>query len=76
MVSTLVGLMMWGAGVWWLVHGVTSVATRFLVGGLKFNMGFWGFIFPLGVFTTARTSQPPCLQASNVLLTHAGGSKG
>ena len=70
-VSTLGGLMMWGMGVWWLVHGVTSVATRFLVGGLKFNMGFWGFIFPLGVFTTARASQTPGCRR---LLTHAGGS--
>jgi len=72
-VSTLVGLMMWGAGVWWLVHGVTSVATRFLVGGLKFNMGFWGFIFPLGVFTTARALPP---LGCRRLLTHAEGSPG
>lgn len=40
-VSTLVGLMLWGIGFWWLVHGVTCVAARFFFGGLKFNMGFW-----------------------------------
>ena len=40
-VSTLVGLMLWGMGFWWLVHGVTCVAARFFFGGLHFNMGFW-----------------------------------
>ena len=40
-VSTLVGLLLWGMGFWWLVHGVTCVAARFFFGGLKFNMGFW-----------------------------------
>lgn len=40
-ISTLVGLMLWGMGFWWLVHGVTCVAARFFFGGLKFNMGFW-----------------------------------
>ena len=40
-ISTLVGLMLWGMGFWWLVHGVTCVAARFFFGGLHFNMGFW-----------------------------------
>ena len=39
--STLIGLMLWGMGFWWLIHGVTSVAARFFFGGLNFNMGFW-----------------------------------
>lgn len=52
-VSVLVATMMWGLGFWWLLHGVISVLLRFFNGGLKFNMGFWGFIFPLGVYTAA-----------------------
>jgi len=44
---------MWGFGLWWLCHGMYSVLIRRLSGHLKFNMGFWGFIFPLGVFNSA-----------------------
>ena len=52
-VSAIVGLMMWGFGLWWLCHGMYSVITRRLKGHIRFNMGFWGFIFPLGVFNSA-----------------------
>ncbi|BDA50428.1 Sulfite efflux pump SSU1 [Coccomyxa sp. Obi] len=52
-VSVLVGLLMSGLGFWWLVHGVSSVLIRQFNGGIVFNMGFWGFIFPLGVYTAA-----------------------
>lgn len=51
--STLVGLIIWGCGLWWLCHGITSVIVRACTAKLVFNMGFWGFIFPLGVFTSA-----------------------
>ena len=51
--SVIVALMLWGMGLWWLCHGVYSVVVRRLHGRLKFNMGFWGFIFPLGVFNSA-----------------------
>ena len=52
-VSVIFGFMMWGLGLWWLVHGITSVLSRYLKGNIPFNMGFWGFVFPLGVFTSA-----------------------
>ena len=53
-VSTVVGLVLWGFGAWWLVHGISSVSIRIATSGrLKHNMGFWGFIFPLGVWTAA-----------------------
>ncbi|CAK0748009.1 hypothetical protein CVIRNUC_001807 [Coccomyxa viridis] len=52
-VSVVIALMMWGLGLWWLVHGISCVTIRFLSHGMHFNMGFWGFIFPLGVFTAA-----------------------
>ena len=55
--STLVGLIMWGFGLWWLVHAVSSVSIRLSTHGrLHHNMGFWGFIFPLGVFTSATVA--------------------
>ncbi|HLX01724.1 MAG TPA: TDT family transporter [Trinickia sp.] len=46
------GLLLWGAGVWWLL--IAAVLTlRYQREGLKFNMGWWGFTFPIGVFTAA-----------------------
>jgi len=55
-ISTMVGLILWGLGIWWLAHGITSVLVRLKEGRITFNMGFWGFIFPLGVFATATIS--------------------
>lgn len=51
--STLVGLIIWGFGLWWLCHGISSVIIRATTAKLVFNIGFWGFIFPLGAFTSA-----------------------
>ena len=52
-ISVLSGLLIWGLGLWWLFHGIASVSVRMLQARLRFNMGFWGFIFPLGVFIAA-----------------------
>ncbi|VXC09022.1 C4-dicarboxylate transporter/malic acid transport protein [Pseudomonas sp. 8Z] len=46
------GLALWGAGLWWLV--IASLFTRhYMRGSMPFNLGWWGFTFPLGVFTLA-----------------------
>ena len=47
-VSTIVATMIWGIGLWWLAHGVLSLAVRYFSSGLKFSIGFWGLIFPAG----------------------------
>lgn len=40
-------MVLWGFGLVWLFFAVASIArTRF-----PFNMGWWGFTFPIGVFT-------------------------
>ena len=52
-ISILFALMVWGLGVWWLVHGASCVVIRMLQARLRFNIGFWGFIFPSGVFVAA-----------------------
>jgi C4-dicarboxylate transporter/malic acid transport protein len=49
-VSIVEGAMLWGLGLFWLVHGTVSVCMRWRGGMARFNMGYWGFIFPLGVF--------------------------
>ncbi|ULH17914.1 TDT family transporter (plasmid) [Deinococcus sp. KNUC1210] len=46
------GVMLWGFGAWWLALA-TLTTLRYLKRGLPFNLGWWGFIFPLGVFTAA-----------------------
>ncbi|MFK3969444.1 TDT family transporter [Pseudomonas sp. NPDC087358] len=45
----IVGLLLWGVGVWWLLMAVLITA-RYLRNGIPFNLGWWGFTFPLGVF--------------------------
>ncbi|MGC9185110.1 MAG: TDT family transporter [Thiomonas sp.] len=56
-------LVLWGLGLWWLVTAVALTAIQ-LRRGLPFNLGWWGFTFPLGVYTAAsltlgaRTDMP------------------
>lgn len=46
------GLALWGAGLWWLV-AASLFTWHYLRRELPFNLGWWGFTFPLGVFTLA-----------------------
>lgn len=51
-IGLLGGLFLWGVGLWWL--GMAALITlRYLKDGLPFNMGWWGFTFPLGVYTAS-----------------------
>ena len=63
-VSVIVGLMIWGLGLWWLVHGMACVIIRMFSTRLHFNMGFWGFIFPLGVFIAGTISLGEALSSA------------
>ncbi|KAF2801863.1 C4-dicarboxylate transporter/malic acid transport protein-like protein [Mytilinidion resinicola] len=45
-------LIIWGYGLVWLFFALASISrSRF-----PFNMGWWGFTFPLGVYTVATTT--------------------
>lgn len=47
----IVALILWGYGLAWLFFALASISrTRF-----PFNMGWWAFTFPLGVFTVSTT---------------------
>lgn len=48
----LAGLLMWGVGIWWLITAVV-LTLRYYREGMTFNMGWWGFTFPIGVYTVA-----------------------
>lgn len=43
------GAILWGYGIWWLSLAII-VTLRYLSEGLPFNIGWWGFTFPLGVY--------------------------
>jgi C4-dicarboxylate transporter/malic acid transport protein len=46
------GTALWGYGVWWFALAVLKTA-RYLRDGLPFNLGWWGFTFPIAVYTMA-----------------------
>ncbi|WP_298285135.1 TDT family transporter [Acidocella sp.] len=46
------GLIIWAYGAWWLLLALAMTLTH-VPRGLPFNMGWWGFTFPLGVFILA-----------------------
>ncbi|KAK9903430.1 hypothetical protein WJX75_005365 [Coccomyxa subellipsoidea] len=45
------GLILWGFGVWWLLMTASLLGTHW--GRLPFNMGWWAFIFPMGIYCAA-----------------------
>ncbi|KAK0113970.1 hypothetical protein ONS96_014818 [Cadophora gregata f. sp. sojae] len=52
-VGFLVGLILWGFSIVWFFVAVVMIATS---GGFPFNMGWWGFIFPVGKYLSSHTS--------------------
>ncbi|CCG40410.1 TDT family transporter [Magnetospirillum molischianum] len=45
-------LLLWGYGLWWGAQAVL-ITLRYLRHGLPFNLGWWGYTFPLGVYAVA-----------------------
>jgi C4-dicarboxylate transporter/malic acid transport protein len=58
------GLLLWGYGLWWMATAILITA-RYLRDGMPFNLGWWGYTFPLGVYAVAT------LRPSIVLPIHA-----
>ncbi|QYE34450.1 TDT family transporter [Polymorphobacter sp. PAMC 29334] len=48
----IVATILWGFGLWWLLLG-TLITARYARSGVPFNLGWWGYIFPLGVYALA-----------------------
>jgi tellurite resistance protein TehA-like permease len=48
-VGFLMAIIMWGYGIVWLFFALASISRS----KFPFNMGWWGFTFPLGVFAVA-----------------------
>ncbi|KZF19114.1 hypothetical protein L228DRAFT_224815, partial [Xylona heveae TC161] len=51
-VGFLVAIIMWGFGLVWFFFALASISRS----KFPFNMGWWGFVFPLGVYTSATLS--------------------
>ena len=51
-VGLIGAVLLWGYGVWWFAMAVL-ITLKYLRDGLPFNMGWWGYTFPLGVYTLA-----------------------
>jgi tellurite resistance protein TehA-like permease len=43
---------LWGYGAWWLLLAILKTGW-YLRHGMPFNLGCWGFTFPLGVYSLA-----------------------
>ncbi|WP_210640007.1 MULTISPECIES: TDT family transporter [unclassified Pseudomonas] len=43
------GITLWGLGFWWMLMALL-ITVRYLRTGIPFNLGWWGFTFPLGVY--------------------------
>jgi C4-dicarboxylate transporter/malic acid transport protein len=46
------GITLWGFGLWWMLTALL-ITLRYLRAGIPFNLGWWGFTFPLGVYSLA-----------------------
>ncbi|MDU9403755.1 TDT family transporter [Pseudomonas sp. zfem004] len=55
------GIVLWGAGLWWLLTAVL-ITLRYMRQGMPFNLGWWGFTFPLGVYCLATLKLAAWLQ--------------
>lgn len=52
-VTITLALVIWGLGLVWLLLAVAMLIDMAIVQQLTFNIGWWGFTFPIGVFCTA-----------------------
>ncbi|KAK7927087.1 hypothetical protein PG985_004085 [Apiospora marii] len=66
-----IALVMWGIGLVWLAYAVISIATT---RNFPFNMGWWGFTFPLGVWVACTTELGALLHSTFFNVTAMIGS--
>jgi tellurite resistance protein TehA-like permease len=63
-IAGVVGMFLWAFATWWLLVALFSVC-NVLRQGIPFNLGWWGAVFPLGVYTGGGgwRMQCGCLEA-------------
>ncbi len=64
----VVGLAIWGLGLWWLFYSLALLLDTLLVEcrrrQFRFAPGWWGFVFPLGAFTLATLALSKALESA------------
>lgn len=51
-IGVIAGTLLWGVGLWWLLLSLL-ITMRHFRAGIPFNLGWWGYTFPLGVYAVA-----------------------
>ena len=51
-IGVIGGAVFWGYGIWWIGMAILMTA-RYVSEGMPFNLGWWAFTFPLGVYSIA-----------------------
>jgi C4-dicarboxylate transporter/malic acid transport protein len=51
-IGVIGGTILWGYGVWWLLLAILKTISH-ASDSMPFNLGWWGFTFPLGVYSLA-----------------------
>ncbi|OLY77654.1 Sulfite efflux pump SSU1 [Smittium mucronatum] len=60
--GALVGLVIWGFGIFWFAMAISCVIYGLMHNEVKFNIGWWGLTFPIGVFTSSTNTFANLLQ--------------
>lgn len=60
-IGMIAGILFWGLGLWWMLLAVL-ITVRYARAGLPFNLGWWGFTFPLGVYAVTTLKLGGMLQ--------------
>lgn len=51
-IGIVAATLLWGFGLWWLLLA-SLITVRYFRAGVPFNLGWWGYTFPLGVYAIA-----------------------
>ncbi|EUC54218.1 C4-dicarboxylate transporter/malic acid transporter [Rhizoctonia solani AG-3 Rhs1AP] len=50
------GYVLWAFGIWWVVLAIVATHETFWKNPPKYNAGFWGMVFPIGVYSMLTIS--------------------